>query len=82
MRKTCSVDGCENHTHAKGMCNPHYVRAREFTAPRCIEPGCPKAGRARQMCTSHYEKFLRETENIEDYNDFWEFVKKEMKIEA
>ena len=24
----CSVDGCENKKHAKGMCKKHYDRAR------------------------------------------------------
>lgn len=82
VAKACSEQLCERPLHAKGMCNFHYIRARELTAPRCIEPGCPKAGRARQMCVPHYEKFLRDTEDIEDYEDFWQFVKKELKIEA
>lgn len=78
--KICSVDGCDRKMHGKGMCNFHYVKARELTAPACIFPECDKPGRARDMCHSHYDKFLRETEDIEDYQDFWEFVKREVGI--
>lgn len=81
MAKICSEVDCERISHAKGLCNFHYVRARVATVPACIEEGCQKPSRARGMCHAHYSNFLRGADvEIEDYNDFWEFVKKELKI--
>jgi hypothetical protein len=79
--RSCSVEGCERKYHGKGMCNFHYVKAREATVPKCIEENCDKPSRARQMCHAHYDQYLRGSEvEIEDYQDFWEFVKREVGI--
>jgi hypothetical protein len=33
------------------------------------------------MCTTHYDRYLRGSElEIEDYEDFWQFVKREVGI--
>jgi hypothetical protein len=81
--KICSVIECEKQTHAHGMCHSHYLVVKQQTAPKCSELDCDKPSRARGMCNSHYEKDLRAEssflDNI-DYDDFWEFVKKERRI--
>lgn len=79
--RSCSVENCERKYHGKGLCNFHYVRAREATAPKCMEENCDKPSRAREMCHAHYDKYLRGSEvEIKDYQDFWEFVKREVGI--
>lgn len=79
--KTCSLEDCDRKHHSKGLCNFHYVRARTLIVPLCIEEGCDKPSRARQMCHAHYDRYLRGAEiEIEDYQDFWNFVKKEVGI--
>jgi hypothetical protein len=79
--KTCSTEGCERKYHGKGLCHFHYVVLKRQTAPKCIEDDCEKPSRAKGMCTTHYDRYLRGSEmEIEDYQDFWEFVKKEVGI--
>jgi len=51
---------------------------------QCIQALCIKEAAQSQLCKAHYAKMYRKrkkdlAENI-DYNDFWEFVKKELKI--
>lgn len=54
----------------------------------CITENCNSKVKARGLCQYHYHKLLYPTnadrgankkEDI-DYNDFWEFVKKELRI--
>jgi hypothetical protein len=46
-----------------------------------MEQDCNKPSRARQMCHAHYDKYLRGSEvEIQDYQDYWEFVKREVGI--
>lgn len=79
--KTCSVEDCDRKYHGKSFCNFHYVRARIEIVPPCIEEGCDKPSRARKMCHAHYDRYLRGAEiEIEDYQDYWEFVKREVGI--
>ena len=33
MSNTCTVEGCENPTVAKGLCGKHYIRARRTGDP-------------------------------------------------
>lgn len=57
----------------------------------CTVDGCEKRIKCKRMCHYHYHKALypthaargelRKNEEI-DYNDFWEFVKKELNIKA
>jgi hypothetical protein len=79
--KTCSVEGCERKYHGKGLCNFHYVELKKLTAPKCSADDCENPSRARGMCTTHYDRFLRgsDVEDI-DYEDFWQFVKRELEI--
>lgn len=46
----------------------------------CQEDDCQSQARALQMCWKHYKQFRKFEESIIDYNDFWEFVKKELRI--
>jgi len=50
----------------------------------CSEPTCMKQIKQRGLCASHYYKVYRkEQKQFEeqlDVNDFWLFVKKELKI--
>lgn len=79
--KLCSIDECDKKVHGLGLCHPHYIIKKSETAPSCSVEGCERPTRVRAMCNRHYEKALR-LENLEDidYNDFWEFVKKERRI--
>jgi hypothetical protein len=79
--KTCSTEGCERKYHGKGLCHFHYVILKRQTAPACSEDDCERPSRAKGMCTTHYDRYLRGSElEIEDYQDFWEFVKREVGI--
>lgn len=81
--KLCSAEFCEAQVHGKGMCYSHYMQQRRATLPPCSVEDCQKLSRSRGLCMTHYERQLRveaqEEENI-DYDDFWEFVKKELRI--
>lgn len=55
----------------------------------CTEVGCTNPMNARDMCKIHYNRFLRANRKEDyvvkpveefDYDDYWNFVKKEMKI--
>lgn len=64
-QKICSVEGCENKNHAKGMCTIHYARfkRRGTTGPVeaerkhgrvCAVDGCDRKGNGgRGMCGMH-----------------------------
>lgn len=67
--RTCSIDGCERPFVARGLCNPHYVRARKdgslADAPRfrpqpgeCSVDGCEIRGNRRGMCRKHYQRWV------------------------
>lgn len=79
MSKVCQ--SCEKPVHAKGLCNFHYIAIKQLTAPQCSEAECDRPSRARGMCHKHYDRVLR-SESLDDidYEDFWRFVKKELKI--
>lgn len=81
MPSCCSQPGCDKEVHALNVCHTHYVKEKSKTAPECSEQNCQKASRARGMCTLHYDRQLR-SESLDkiDYDDFWEFVKKERRI--
>ena len=54
----------------------------------CTKENCNSKVKARGLCQYHYHKFLYPTnadrginKKIEiDYDDFWEFVKKELRV--
>lgn len=54
----------------------------------CEQPGCYNRHNARGMCKQHYKIWMlaqlpdRQTPVVEefDYEDYWQFVKKELKI--
>ncbi len=52
---------------------------------KCAEPICMKPAKQKGLCASHYYKAYRkqqkEFEESIDVNDFWLFVKKELKID-
>ena len=82
-RPVCKVDDCSKPHHGKGYCELHYNHYRATVAPNCVAGSCDKPARARQLCHAHYSAWLISTseKNVIDYDDFWEFVKKQLKIE-
>jgi hypothetical protein len=82
MTKVCKMPDCETGHHAKGYCDRHYNQFRAIEAPDCVAQDCSKPARARKMCHAHYSAWLTATEekNVIDYDDYWEFVKKQLKI--
>lgn len=70
---TCSVDGCEKPTGAKGtargLCSMHYnrwrrngdplVRTQRTVITECTVGGCDKPHDAKGLCTSHVTKLRR-----------------------
>ena len=82
MNKVCKISDCGKRHHGKGYCEMHYNQYRLTQAPSCLAEDCSKPARARQMCHAHYSAWLISTneKNVIDYDDFWEFVKKQLKI--
>jgi hypothetical protein len=82
-RPVCKVADCLKPHHGKGYCELHYNHYRATLAPNCVATNCQKPARARQLCHAHYSAWLISTseKNVIDYDDFWEFVKKQLKIE-
>jgi hypothetical protein len=79
--KLCSLADCERQVHAHELCHFHYIKNKNKTAPECVVENCQNPSRVRGMCTKHYDRQLRIESNMEiDYEDFWEFVKKELRI--
>ena len=89
---TCSWEEskCEKRAEKKGYCNPHYMKYYSQT-PRqndkgCSVDGCVGIHRARGFCVNHHkvakiELALNESEDTFDYDRFWLWVKRELKIE-
>lgn len=55
----------------------------------CSVVDCTKTMNAREMCKIHYNRYLRANRGADympkpvddiDYEDYWDFVKKEMKL--
>ena len=46
----------------------------------CSETNCPNPIKQGGLCNAHYHKWYRGYKNTFDTNDFWEFVKKELKL--
>ena len=82
-RPVCKVADCLKPHHGKGYCELHYNHYRATVAPNCVASNCQKPARARELCHAHYSAWLISTseKNVIDYDDFWEFVKKQLKIE-
>lgn len=55
--ETCSVDGCEKTVHSKGLCQPHYRKARRNGSPTAAPAG--KAGRPKGSTWSPEERAVR-----------------------
>jgi hypothetical protein len=67
---TCTVDGCEGVSKARGWCARHYYRwyrhgdpqggGSDRRGPReCKEPMCTSPSRTRDWCTKHYQAWIR-----------------------
>lgn len=74
-QSTCSIDGCENRTRARGLCDGHYQRFRahgdtmahvplkrpvRYHGRPCSVDGCEQVVKARGWCSMHYARVLRE----------------------
>lgn len=68
--KTCSVDGCNRDTTARGWCALHYTRWKKHGDPQtalkvydhpatCTIEGCDNAYATRGWCKKHYSRYLR-----------------------
>lgn len=51
--EVCSVDGCDTHPRAAGLCTRHYNTARGA----CTVEGCDKPLRAKGYCVPHYNEY-------------------------
>jgi hypothetical protein len=81
-RPDCQLADCDRPHHGFGYCAHHYNQYRLSVAPDCSDESCTSPARSRGMCHKHYSAWLVATseKNVIDYDDFWEFVKKELKI--
>lgn len=68
LKRTCSVDGCEDAAHARGVCPKHYQRLTRLggvdlppprVRPSCSVEGCPHPHRAKGLCDTHYARWRR-----------------------
>jgi hypothetical protein len=66
----CSVEDCSKKVFGRGMCSQHYFRVKR--AEQAFIDG-PKDRKRRTDS-------LEEIENNIDYEDYWQFVKKELGI--
>lgn len=67
-RPTCSIDGCDNETAARGWCKRHYnqwyktgtpiVKPRKTPDP-CSHNDCDQPSAARGMCKKHWYQWRR-----------------------
>jgi ribosomal protein L14E/L6E/L27E len=74
--KTCTIEGCDKKYHSKGLCQNHY--AQDYMRRNADKRA--KAA-ARNKVWKQTQKELRALEDKPiDPDDFWEFVKKELKI--
>lgn len=76
---TCSADGCVERSRAKGMCPLHYYRKAKEDPERLA------AIRARNRRSTEVRSMMRRidreiAEGTFDFEDFWQFVKNEMKL--
>lgn len=66
-KKLCSVEGCQKHMVAQGLCHTHYCSARKdgtitinrpdkINGGKCSVDGCDKIAISRGCCQAHYEK--------------------------
>ena len=65
--RTCSVEGCANKVHARGMCGKHYQqdRASRNGAKQCRRAGCTLLAVLDGLCRPHYMKRRRLDEEKE-----------------
>lgn len=60
--KTCSVEGCNGKSHARGLCQKHYRKFMRWGDPThnenkpflCSVEGCTRKARTRGLCKLHY----------------------------
>jgi hypothetical protein len=67
-RPRCSIDGCEQPNHAKGMCRTHHMRMwrhgdplyepKVHTPQPCSVADCDGFAAARGYCMRHYHLFV------------------------
>lgn len=56
-QRTCSVNGCDRPTKARGYCSKHYQQqavAYRVSQRTCSIEGCNSPHRSRGYCNSHY----------------------------
>lgn len=65
----CVVDGCDQPSRSRDMCQRHYdswryrnmglVVTQHRNSATCTVEGCSKPSRAKNMCRPHYDKAKR-----------------------
>lgn len=64
VKRTCTVDDCDNPVYAKGLCNKHYLRLRRNGDPIvkslrptiCSIPDCGRKIAGKGLCDKHYQR--------------------------
>lgn len=67
--KTCSLDGCTTKYFGNGLCAKHYFQERRAEQARINGP------KDRKKRSDSFDGMIIDPE------DFWQFVKKELKIQ-
>ena len=70
--KICTIEGCDKHVRAKGLCQMHYVRVKKHGDPHgggrrpdwsgrfrpktCVIDGCGRPHQSLGYCATHYQR--------------------------
>lgn len=79
MARLCSIEGCEKIHRANGYCD--YHRNQKLWADPVERERIRERGRRQTKVRAALRQIEREIlEGTFDFEDYWQFVKKELKI--